>query len=160
MSGQLSVVSDVHATAGGIPAQADLRSPRVVTGRAFERWQVALCAGLCAELRARAEVLQDSKEPGNWRLAQVERDRALLWLDLSQRIADRTAGAEDPENPARFSHRDVELIRWFRLVQLRQLRLSPPLNKQRCLQLDVLFHSVYAALIPRERAAVNREMLP
>jgi hypothetical protein len=121
----------------------------------LERWHAALSAQIAAELKGRASELSSARESRKRQLAETESQRSDLWMQLSRRIYRATCGEREI-----FRAGDVELVRWFRLVQLRQLEKSSVLRSQRCRSLDALFGALYAALIPVERARVNAELAP
>jgi hypothetical protein len=153
MPGQLSVLSEQNGIPKSIPGQ--VVHPAAVPFKPLERWHSALAAQVAGELKGHAADLRTSDKSSDQQLAETQAQRALLWMQLSKQIYRATCG-----ELAIFRAGDVELVRFFRLVQLRLLEKSSTVRSARCRQLDNLFGALYAALIPIERSRVDAELAP
>lgn len=126
----------------------------------LERWHAALALSCAAEHQAIADERLSSKDPKNWAHTEPEVDRANHWRDLAARIT-LDVGERDPETPRpHFQARDVELCRWFRIVQLRSRTRGRRERATREAQLDSLFKALYVALIPLERGKIIGVVTP
>lgn len=129
----------------------------------LERWHVALAGQIAAELRHSSVELKLVNQNGDGALSEVNRERAESWRRLSERMSERIAGVAGIE----FLAGDIELVRWYALVQMRQLmrRDSKAVRTNRRMQVDHLSHALLAMLSNAERLKVAgvpalREMLP
>ncbi len=157
MSGQQTVVD---GTPGAPVAQGPSR--RYV---ALEKWHAALAGKVALELRHNAIELRQRGERGDAQLADVNQERSGLWQELSERISERVAGVPGRE----FTANDLQLVRWYFLVQARLLfpewRTSKQLRDEHRAHIGSLTYALLWALAPGELAKCEtipalRELMP